>query len=47
VIGGVLMILGVVTILLGALADLIGRNRRLMELTLERVRALEEKIGEG
>jgi hypothetical protein len=36
------MILGVVTILLGALADLIGRNRRLMELTLERVRALEE-----
>lgn len=45
VIGGVLMILGVVIILLGALADLIGRNRRLMELTLERVRALEERIG--
>jgi hypothetical protein len=39
------MILGVVIILLGALADLIGRNRRLMELTLERVRALEERIG--
>jgi hypothetical protein len=36
----------VVIILLGALADLIGRNRRLMELTLERVRALEERIGE-
>ena len=47
VIGGVLMILGVVTILLGALADLIGRNRRLMELTLERIRALEARIGES
>jgi hypothetical protein len=32
--------------MLGALADLIGRNRQLLEQTLERVRMLEEKVGE-
>ena len=44
VIGGSLMVLGVMTIMLGALADLIGRNRLLLEQTLERVRALEERM---
>lgn len=44
VIGGALTVLGVVTIMLGALADLIGRNRLLLEQTLERVRALEATI---
>lgn len=44
VIGGALMVLGVITIMMGALADLIGRNRQLLEQTLERVRALEEKV---
>jgi hypothetical protein len=38
------MSLGVVAIMLGAVADLIGRNRNLMEQTLERVRMVEEKL---
>jgi hypothetical protein len=44
VIGGALLVLGVITIMLGALADLIGRNRQLLEQTLERVRMLEDKL---
>jgi glycosyltransferase involved in cell wall biosynthesis len=44
VIGGALLVLGVVTIMLGALADLIGRNRQLLEQTFERVRMLEDKV---
>jgi hypothetical protein len=44
IIGGALMVLGIVTIMLGALADLIGRNRVLLEQTLERVRMVEEKL---
>ena len=43
VIGGALLVLGIVTILLGALADLIGRNRQLLEQALERLRAIEEQ----
>ena len=46
VIGGSLMVLGVMTIMLGALADLIGRNRLLLEQALERLRALEERVGD-
>ena len=45
VIGGSLLILGMMTIMLGALADLIGRNRLLLEQTLERVRVLEGRVG--
>ena len=44
VIGGALLVLGMITMMLGALADLIGRNRQLLEQTLERVRALEERL---
>ena len=44
IIGGALMVLGIITIMLGALADLIGRNRVLLEQTLERVRMVEEKM---
>jgi glycosyltransferase involved in cell wall biosynthesis len=44
IIGGALMVLGFLTILLGALADLIARNRLLLEQMLERVRMLEERI---
>ena len=44
IIGGALLVLGVLTILMGALADLIGRNRQLLEQTLERVRVMEEKF---
>src|SRR6185369_2416080 len=44
IIGGALMVLGIITIMLGALADLIGRNRVLLEQTLERVRMLEDGL---
>ena len=43
-IGETLMVLGVISVMLGAPADLIGRNRQLLELTLERVRAIEERM---
>ncbi|MEJ2122310.1 MAG: glycosyltransferase family 2 protein [Alphaproteobacteria bacterium] len=41
ILGGVLVIIGFITLLFGLLADLIGFNRRLIELALERVRKLE------
>jgi glycosyltransferase involved in cell wall biosynthesis len=44
VIGGVFIIFGVMAMMLGALGDLIGRNRNLMEQTLERLRMLEDRI---
>jgi len=44
VIGGSLLVLGFLTVLLGALADLVARNRLLLEQTLERMRLLEERI---
>lgn len=44
IIGGALLVLGFLTILLGALADLIARNRLLLEQTLERIRVLEERL---
>ena len=44
VIGGSLMTLGVVAIMFGAVADLIGRNRQLLEQTLERLHNLEDKL---
>jgi hypothetical protein len=39
--GGVLIILGFIAYLMALLADLIGFNRQLLELTLEKVRRLE------
>ena len=45
IIGGVLLLIGFLTILLGALADLIARNRLLLEQALERLRMVEEKVG--
>ena len=45
IIGGVLLLIGFLTILLGALADLIARNRLLHEQALERLRMVEEKVG--
>jgi glycosyltransferase involved in cell wall biosynthesis len=47
IIGGSLLILGFLTILMGALADLIARNRLLLEQTLERIRALEERADDA
>lgn len=44
IIGGVFFTLGIVAILLGVLADLIGRNRQLLEATLQRTHQLEDLI---
>ncbi len=44
IIGGALLVLGTGAVMLGALADLIARNRLLLEQTLERVRMLEERL---
>lgn len=41
VLGGVLIILGVLSTMFGIVADLVGRNRQLLETTLERVRRIE------
>ncbi len=41
VLGGVLTLIGVLSIMMGIIADLVGRNRQLLELSLERVRRIE------
>ena len=41
VLGGVFLILGFLTFAIGIVADLIGFNRKLQEVTLEKVRRLE------
>ena len=41
VIGSALLTVGALTFVIGLLADLVGRNRQLLELTLERVRRLD------
>jgi hypothetical protein len=41
ILGAVLLILGFVTFLVGVVADLVSVNRRLIELTMEKVRSLE------
>jgi glycosyltransferase involved in cell wall biosynthesis len=42
VLGGVLVILGMLAVMFGIVADLVGRNRQLLEATLERLRKLED-----
>jgi glycosyltransferase involved in cell wall biosynthesis len=42
IIGGSLLILGFIAIMFGAIADLVGRNRQLMEQMLERMQKIEE-----
>nr|WP_255586980.1 glycosyltransferase family 2 protein [Hephaestia mangrovi] len=44
VIGGALLVLGVITGLLGMLADLIGANRKLLEAALLHIRQLDERV---
>lgn len=44
VIGGSLMTLGVVAVMFGAVADLVGRNRQLLEQTLERLHRIEDTL---
>jgi hypothetical protein len=41
VLGGVLLMMGFVTFVFALIADLINFNRRLIEMTLQKVRALE------
>lgn len=41
VLGGVLLVVGTITFLIGLVADLISFNRQLLEMTLERVKRLE------
>ncbi len=45
VLGGTLVVLGVVTLLIGLLADLINFNRKLMEMTLMRIGDVEAELG--
>ena len=47
ILAAVLLIIGVQTILIGLVADLIGSSRSLLEDTQERVRSLELRLGEG
>jgi glycosyltransferase involved in cell wall biosynthesis len=47
ILAAVLLIIGVQTMLIGLVADLIGGNRWLLEDTLFRVRELELRLGEG
>jgi glycosyltransferase involved in cell wall biosynthesis len=44
VLGGVLITLGVVSTMFGVVADLVGRNRQLLETVLERVRRIEDEL---
>jgi glycosyltransferase involved in cell wall biosynthesis len=44
ILGGVLMMLGMLSIMLGIVADLVGRNRQLLEANLERVRRIEAQL---
>ncbi|MBT2134252.1 glycosyltransferase family 2 protein [Croceibacterium sp. LX-88] len=44
VIGGALLVSGVLIAIMGILADLIGANRKLIETSLIRIRAIEEKL---
>jgi len=42
VLGGVLLVVGLITVLIGVVADLIAANRRLLEMVLERQRSVTE-----
>ncbi|HEX4846783.1 MAG TPA: glycosyltransferase family 2 protein [Novosphingobium sp.] len=46
VLGGSLLVLGVLTGLMGLLAELIGANRKLLEATLSHVRKLEDRLAQ-
>ena len=41
VLGGVMTLLGCLSMMLGIIADLVGRNRQLLEMSLERIRRIE------
>lgn len=46
ILGGSLLVLGVLTGLMGLLAELIGANRKLLEATLSHIRKLEDRLAE-
>jgi hypothetical protein len=46
VIGGTLLVIGFFTALFGIIADLIGRNRQMIEMSLIKLRQLEERLKE-
>jgi glycosyltransferase involved in cell wall biosynthesis len=46
VLGGTLVMIGFIALLFGVIADLIGRNRQLMEMTLFKLRQIEERLEE-
>lgn len=45
IVGAILITIGGLSLMIGLIADLIGFNRQLMEMTLERVRAIEIRLG--
>lgn len=47
VLGGALVVLGALAMMFGIVADLIGRNRQLLEMVLEHVRRLEQDAAPG
>jgi glycosyltransferase involved in cell wall biosynthesis len=47
VIGGSLLVLGVLVAMMGVLADLIGANRKLLEITLVRLSQIEAQLAEA
>lgn len=46
VLGGTMVMIGFIALLFGVIADLIGRNRHLMEMTLFKLRQIEERLGQ-
>lgn len=46
IIGAILIVLGGLSLMIGLIADLISFNRQLAEMTLERVRRIEAKLGD-
>src|SRR3546814_7477822 len=44
VIGGALLMLGAMVAVMGVLADLISANRKLMEVSIERIRQIEDRL---
>lgn len=46
IIGSALLTVGTLTFVLGILADLLGNNRQLLEITLEKLRRVDERLAE-
>ena len=44
VLGGTLLVIGIIAFLFGVIADLVGRNRTLLEMALVKLRRIEERL---